>query len=102
MIRKDPLTRREVLVALESLYDLVLNIEQLRRNQPLEEDEEAVVNWCVLACAATPVLVIGTECACREAEYESFVEEIWVGLQVLVPLETRSVSPLDLQCNAEN
>jgi len=99
VIRKDPLTRRQVLAALESLYDLVLNIEQLRRNQPLEEDEEAVVNWCVLA---TLVLVIGTECACREAEYEGFVEEIWVGLQVLVPLETRSASAPDLRCNAEN
>lgn len=49
-MRKDPLTQRQVLAALESLYDLVLNIEQLRRNQPPEEDEEAVVTWCVLPC----------------------------------------------------
>lgn len=50
MVRKDPLTRRQVLAALESLYDLALNIEQLRRNQPIEEDEEAIFAWCVLAC----------------------------------------------------
>ena len=59
MVRKDPLTRRQVLAALESLYDLALNIEQLRRNQPLEEDEEAVVFWCVLACVTASALVIG-------------------------------------------
>lgn len=33
---------------MESLYDLVLNIEQLRRDQPLEEDTEAVAAWYVL------------------------------------------------------
>lgn len=48
MVRKDPLTQRQTLVVLEGLYDLVLNIEQLRRDQPLEEDEEdgeAFVSW---------------------------------------------------------
>ncbi|KAG6374836.1 topoisomerase II-associated protein PAT1 [Boletus reticuloceps] len=73
VVRKDPLTRREVLVAIESLYDLVLNIEQLRRNQPFEEDDEAVLAW--------------------QADYEDLVEEIWVGLNVLVPLETSDPHP---------
>lgn len=63
MVREDPLTQRQVFVALESLYDLVLDIEQLRRDQPIEEDEEDVAAWCVLACVATSVLVVGTECA---------------------------------------
>ena len=40
MVRKEPLTQRQTLVLLEGLYDLVLNIEQLRRDQPPEEDEE--------------------------------------------------------------
>lgn len=100
MVRKDPLTRRQVLAAIESLYDLALDIEQLRRNQPPEEDEEAVAAWCVLVCVTALVLVMGTECACREEEYESLVEEIWVGLKVMVPLETRSAST-PLQCNTE-
>ncbi|KAF8141837.1 topoisomerase II-associated protein PAT1 [Boletus edulis] len=73
VVRKDPLTRREVLVAIESLYDCVLNIEQLRRNQPFEEDDEAVAAW--------------------QEDYESLVEEIWVGLNVLVPLETSDPHP---------
>jgi DNA topoisomerase 2-associated protein PAT1 len=73
VVRKDPLTRRQVLAAIESLYDLALDIEQLRRNQPPEEDEEAVAAW--------------------EEEYESLVEEIWVGLKVMVPLETSDPHP---------
>lgn len=51
MVRKEPLTRRQTLVLLEGLYDLVLNIEQLRRDQPPEEDdedEEALVAWYVV------------------------------------------------------
>ncbi|KAF8840823.1 hypothetical protein BDN67DRAFT_968002 [Paxillus ammoniavirescens] len=73
VVRKEPLTQRQVLVALESLYDLVLDIEQLRRDQPFEEDEEAIVIW--------------------EAQYDDLVEQIWVGLKVLVPLETSDPHP---------
>ncbi|KIJ65142.1 hypothetical protein HYDPIDRAFT_175171 [Hydnomerulius pinastri MD-312] len=73
VVRKEPLTQRQVLVALESLYDLVLNVEQLRRDQPAEEDEEAVAHW--------------------SAQYEDLVEQIWVGLKVLVPLETSDPHP---------
>jgi len=73
VVRKDPLTRRQVLAALESLYDLALNIEQLRRNLPVEEDEEAIFAW--------------------QDEYDILIEEIWVGLQVLVPLETSDPHP---------
>lgn len=45
MAHKEPLTQRQTLVLLEGLYDLVLNIEQLRRDQPPEEDEEAFAAW---------------------------------------------------------
>lgn len=45
LVSKDPLTRREVLVSLETLYDLVLQVEQLRRDQPPLEDEQALAEW---------------------------------------------------------
>ncbi len=46
---KDPLTTKEALKILEHLYDLVLDIEQLRREQSTlnAEDDEEVGIWCV-------------------------------------------------------
>ncbi|KAG1748772.1 topoisomerase II-associated protein PAT1 [Suillus occidentalis] len=76
VVRKDPLTQRQTLVVLEGLYDLVLNIEQLRRDQPLEEDEEdeeAFVSW--------------------SATYNDLVEQIWMNLKVMLPLETSDPHP---------
>ncbi|KAH7885857.1 topoisomerase II-associated protein PAT1 [Phlebopus sp. FC_14] len=73
VVRKEPLTHRQVLAALEALYDLVLNIEQLRREQPLEEDNEAIAAW--------------------SASYDDLVEQMWVGLKVMVPLETSDPHP---------
>ncbi|KAI6149363.1 topoisomerase II-associated protein PAT1 [Pisolithus tinctorius] len=73
VVRKDPLTHRQVLVALEALYDLVLNVEQLRRDQPPEEDVMAVTAW--------------------SNSYNDLVEQIWVGLKVLIPLETSDPHP---------
>jgi len=36
------------LTILEKLYDLILGVEQLRRDQPLpEEDEEVFLQWYV-------------------------------------------------------
>jgi hypothetical protein len=48
-VRRDPLRPKEALKILEHLYDLVLDIEQLRREQSSidAEDPEAVDNWCV-------------------------------------------------------
>ncbi|KAG2355143.1 topoisomerase II-associated protein PAT1 [Suillus spraguei] len=76
VVRRDPLTQRQTLVVLEGLYDLVLNIEQLRRDQPLEEDEEdeeAFVSW--------------------SATYNDLVEQIWMNLKVMLPLETSDPHP---------
>ncbi|KAG2039900.1 topoisomerase II-associated protein PAT1 [Suillus americanus] len=76
VVRKDPLTQRQTLVVLEGLYDLVLNIEQLRRDQPLEEDEEdeeAFVSW--------------------STTYNDLVEQIWMNLKVMLPLETSDPHP---------
>jgi DNA topoisomerase 2-associated protein PAT1 len=47
VVRKDPLTRRQVLTALEAMYDLVLKVEHLRREQPTSEEEEASRQWYV-------------------------------------------------------
>jgi hypothetical protein len=47
VVRKDPLTRRQVLTALEAMYDLVLKVEHLRREQPSQEEEEAAQHWYV-------------------------------------------------------
>lgn len=44
-IRKEPLTHRQTLVILESLYDIVLEVEQLRRDQPPQDEEEAYQAW---------------------------------------------------------
>lgn len=73
VVRKDPLTHRQVLVALESLYDLVLSVEQLRRDQPPEDDPIAFTAW--------------------SRSYDDLVEQIWVGLKVLIPLETSDPHP---------
>jgi DNA topoisomerase 2-associated protein PAT1 len=35
-------------VILENLYDLVLEVEQLRRDQPPHNEEEAYQTWSVL------------------------------------------------------
>ena len=48
MIRRNPLTHREALVKLEQLYDLVLDLEQRRRDQPPPEEVEEFEKWFVL------------------------------------------------------
>lgn len=72
IVRRDPLTTRETLVILEQLYDLVLEAEQLRRDQPhAEEEPELFQQW--------------------QKEYDECVDAMWNGVRVLVPLETRLV-----------
>ncbi|KAF7356741.1 PAT1 domain-containing protein [Mycena venus] len=73
VVRKDPLTRRQVLTALEAMYDLVLKVEHLRREQPPPEEEEASKQW--------------------QKEYDDLVELLWEGLKVMVPLETSNPHP---------
>lgn len=51
LVRKDPLTHREALVALEQLYDRVLDLEQRRRDQPPPEDVEEYEFWLALFVA---------------------------------------------------
>lgn len=48
-VHRDPLTTRDALIVLESLYDLALNIEQVGREQPDDPDDfEAMGIWYVL------------------------------------------------------
>ena len=44
-MKKEPLSHRKALVILEELYDVVLRVEQLRRDQPAPEDLEASQEW---------------------------------------------------------
>ena len=69
-----PLSRRQALIALESLYELVLQLEQLRRNQPppqamdgSAEDQARVHAW--------------------QDAYEGKVGEVWKSLMVNEPVE---------------
>ncbi|KAG7093875.1 hypothetical protein E1B28_007514 [Marasmius oreades] len=73
LVRKDPLSRKEVLVTLEALYDLVLQLEQLKRNQAPPEDEQATAEW--------------------QNEFKSVLDQTWVLLKVMVPLATSDPHP---------
>ncbi|KIL69488.1 hypothetical protein M378DRAFT_790623 [Amanita muscaria Koide BX008] len=73
LIRREPLTQRETLTILEHLYDLVLHVEQLRRDHSLAQDEQQTVEW--------------------QQQYDTLVDEIWDSLRVMVPLETSDPHP---------
>ncbi|KAI0766954.1 topoisomerase II-associated protein PAT1 [Trametes elegans] len=73
LVRKDPLTHREVLVKLEQLYDLVLDLEQRRRDQPPPEEVEEFEQWT-------------QECS-------TLIDELFEKLMVSVPLETSNPHP---------
>ncbi|KAL0579270.1 DNA topoisomerase 2-associated protein pat1 [Marasmius crinis-equi] len=73
LVREDPLTRREVLVTLETLYDLVLQLEQLKRNPAPPEDEQANAEW--------------------EYDFKTVLDKTWVLLKVMVPLATSDPHP---------
>ncbi|KAI0629297.1 topoisomerase II-associated protein PAT1 [Trametes polyzona] len=73
LVRKDPLTHRESLVALEQLYDLVLDLEQRRRDQPPPEEIEEFEIWT-------------QECS-------KLIDQLFEKLMVSVPLETSNPHP---------
>ncbi|KAF5369845.1 hypothetical protein D9758_001398 [Tetrapyrgos nigripes] len=74
LVRRDPLTHREVLVTLETLYDLVMSIEQMKHDEPLPEEQgEEVEQW--------------------HQQFNALVEQIWAKLQVMTPLETSNPHP---------
>jgi len=74
LVRKEPMSRRQILVAVESLYDVVLNTENIKRGEPSAEDtEEYAAQW--------------------KSEYDASVDQLWAGLKVMVPLETSKPHP---------
>ncbi|KAG6891608.1 hypothetical protein C0992_002647 [Termitomyces sp. T32_za158] len=74
LIRKEPLSHRQILVAVESLYDVVLKTENIKRNEPSADDSaEIIAQW--------------------NSEYEASVDELWNGLKVMEPLETSNPHP---------
>jgi DNA topoisomerase 2-associated protein PAT1 len=75
-------------VILENLYDLVLEVEQLRRDQPPHNEEEAYQTWSVYLILLPSICLLMMS---REMSYNDLVEQLWVGLRVMVPLETRYV-----------
>ncbi|PIL24946.1 hypothetical protein GSI_12833 [Ganoderma sinense ZZ0214-1] len=72
-VHKDPLTHRESLVVLEQLYDLVLEIEQRRRDQPAPEEVEAFEEWTI--------------------QCEALIDQLFDKLMVSAPLETSNPHP---------
>ena len=80
---------------LESMYDAVLRVEQLRRDQPSQDEEggEAFRNWSAFSFAIRYSTLITFY---REISYKELVEELWDNMMVKVPLETRYVRTLRL------
>ena len=87
LVRREPLTHRETLVKLEHLYDLVLDVEQRRRDQPPPEEIEEFEQWYVghLMLAARIVLTTYR----RTTECNAIIDQIFAELMVSAPLETR-------------
>ncbi|KAK0446633.1 topoisomerase II-associated protein PAT1 [Armillaria borealis] len=73
LIRKEPLTRREILTCLEDLHDLVLKAEQLKQEEPLPEETQFSAEW--------------------EYEYSGVVDQMWNQLKVMVPIATSDPHP---------
>ncbi|KAF8631878.1 hypothetical protein AX15_002145 [Amanita polypyramis BW_CC] len=73
LVRKEPLTQREILSTVERIYDLVLQVEQLKRDQPMAEEEQQMDSW--------------------QKQYDGVVDQIWDALKVMVPLETSDPHP---------
>ncbi|KAK0188854.1 topoisomerase II-associated protein PAT1 [Armillaria mellea] len=73
LIRKEPLTRREILTCLEDLHDLVLKAEQLKQEEPLPEEMQFYAEW--------------------EYEYSGVVDQMWNQLKVMVPIATSDPHP---------
>ncbi|KAJ3859009.1 topoisomerase II-associated protein PAT1 [Lentinula novae-zelandiae] len=73
LVRMEPLTQREILVTLENMYDLVLSVEQLRRDQPHPEDGEEVLE--------------------QSQDFDKLVDQMWTQLKVMLPLATSTPHP---------
>ena len=79
-IRRNPLTKKQVLYALEELYDDVLELEAMRRNMPPPHMPEALEGW---------------NNACN-----AMTEQIWKRLMVMEPLDISNPHPFISLLNA--
>ncbi|KZT10098.1 uncharacterized protein LAESUDRAFT_722251 [Laetiporus sulphureus 93-53] len=73
IVRKDPLTYRESLIIIEHVYDILMELEQISREQPPPEEEERLKAWT--------------------ADYNAHVQELFEGLKLPVTLETSTPHP---------
>ncbi|KAG8878839.1 hypothetical protein FRB97_002166 [Tulasnella sp. 331] len=71
--RKAPLTHRQAQIAVESIYDSLLAIEQMNRDAPPGDDIESRGIW--------------------EGAHTSLVEEMWSRSMIMVPVETSDPHP---------
>lgn len=85
-VRRDPLTKHEVLRILERLYDLVLQLEQLRRNAPAAPAGEVGVDDDAGAEAKAAWNA-------HQAEQAAVTGALWTELRVLEPLEISDPHP---------
>lgn len=72
-VHRNPLTKKQVMYALEELYDSVLDLEQTRRDMPPPTAVEEVEKWNVIC--------------------ESKVDIIWRRLMVMEPLDVSTPHP---------
>jgi hypothetical protein len=86
LVQKDPLTRKEALAILEELYELVMQLEKLAREQPPTEEEEVYGDWYV---SRNLCINRSQSLTCRENRVAELRQELWLGLRVTVPLGTR-------------
>lgn len=105
--RRPAMDRRQVLMALERLYSTVLDIEQMRRTQPVlpanpeeaPEDaptQEDLQNWCV---ASSPQATFAERrlklrATHRESQYAALKDKIWRQWRMPEPLDIRCVRSL--------
>lgn len=87
LVPQQPLTKRQILIAIEGLYDLVLSIEQLRRDQPSPDDENVIVEWYD-SQRRTGFRCLKTVPP-RTQEYHDLADKLWLDSKIMAPLETR-------------
>ena len=85
-LRRDPLSKHEVLRILEKLYDLVLQLEQLRRNAPAAPPAD-VKPQDDAASAAKDAF------DAHHADVAAVTNTLWTELRVLEPLEISDPHP---------
>jgi len=85
--RKQPLTEKQVLFRLEQLYELILDLEQMRRDQPPPAPtEEQKVHFGMSDEEAEEKRIQAEQWS---KQYEGAVEAMWQALLVQEPLEVR-------------